>query len=481
MKSIALVSVSLLFVVSFQGVNAFNSQPADAPDKNPASISLDRQRQEDRQEGKKRSFEIAGNLLRRTGVPFDPEVLLQDRWEETLAPVFAQMPEMQEVRYSEAKGGVELADTLYLPEKVAVSDDLVIIARHLVFEGNNVVIKGHHHISILPAEDVTVMGDNLPRRLHKKNGKQTVTVEIPESRPPVRGGNITVDTSGIGYKDWLESIGGESRLNKVIKALYHRDKRIRDAALREFESLRTGKSPEQISPQDETRDTSGQWGAIGLPGATGPAPDDPNPLVQPQNTGGVCGGNINGLAGIGGAFGGDAGVAGTGNRGTDGSAGTGGAYTIPDGDNNAWHFISRGGTGGKGGPGGYAYDGKKGGTGGQGGDGASCNCAQGGAGNGGKGGRGGLGGRAGGGGKGGKGGDGKRGGDITVDAPCRSKWSGSYDGAVDGGDRGTGSNGFSAGSLGQAGNPGHQGRGELQVLGRGRGLGPVTSWPYIQK
>src|SRR5215831_8175405 len=109
----------LVSVVSLQGIGGSNSYPADPSDKNPASVSLARQRQEELQERRKRNFEVASNLLRRKGVSFEPEALLQDGWQETLAPAFAQMPEMREVRYlAKPLDGVELADTLYLPEKV---------------------------------------------------------------------------------------------------------------------------------------------------------------------------------------------------------------------------------------------------------------------------------------------------------------------------------------------------------------------------
>jgi len=158
------------------------------------------------------------------------------------------MPDMQSVRYlARPLEGVELADTLYLPEKVQVTGDVVIVAKHLVFEGRDVLIKGNHNISIFPAEEVTVMGDTLPRRLYKKDGKQRIMVEVPDTRPAHRTGNITIDTSGIGYKDWLESIGGEGRLNKVMKALYNPDKSVREAALLEFESLRLGR---KVGPGD---------------------------------------------------------------------------------------------------------------------------------------------------------------------------------------------------------------------------------------
>lgn len=482
MKNFSL-SLLMVFFISFQGIIARNFHNPLTKHYSPGDLANQQENFQNMTESKKRNFEIANNLLRRKGVPFDPEALLLDNWQKTLAPIFAQMPEMQEVRYVDSlKGGVELADTLYLPEKVQVSDDLVIIAKHLVFEGNNILIKGNHNISIFPAAKVTVMGDTLPRRVYKKDGKQRVIVEIPDTRPTDKGGDITIDTSGIGYKEWLESIGGENRLNKVLKALYNRDKRIREAAHLEFESLQRSKSGRkgELSLLDQTRDTSGQAGSIGNPGMSGAQPDLPIPPVQPKAQGGVCGGNINGLTGDDGAPGGDAGNAGTGGTGYDGTSGTGGTYSIPDGDSQAWHFISHGGQGGPGGPAGFAYDGGKGGTGGEGGDGANCNCAQGGAGNGGKGGRGGIGGRAGKGGTGGQGGNGKNGGAITVSVPCRNNWRGSYTYDVNPGGRGPGGLGSSAGSPGQAGDPGGGGRPGSNTncpssAGQSLGSGPAGS------
>ena len=459
-KTMISFSLSLVLVFSFQGMSALDSHRSPTKSYSHLDSANKQELQQTRLESRKRNFEIANNLLRRKGVPFDPEVLLEDHWQKTLTSAFAQMPEMQEVRYiAEPLGGVELADTLYLPEKVQVTDDLVIVAKHLVFEGNDVLIKGNHNISIFPAEEVTVMGmgNALPRRLYKKDGKQEVTVEIPDTRPVDKGGRITIDTSGIGYKEWLESIGGENKLSKVLKALYNPDKRIREAANREFDTLRRGKEGRrgEMSPQDQNLDTSGQPGAMGGFGASGTQPNNANPSIQPQATGGNCGGNINGLTGETGAPGGDAGGAGTGLTGSsNGTAGGGGNYTIPDGDTQAWLFISRGGSGGKGGPGGYVYDAKPGGTGGKGGTGASCSCAQGGAGNGGKGGTGGTGGDAGAGGRGGKGGNGKTGGAITVSVPCRNNWSGSYGSDVSGGDKGEPGDGSGAGSPGAAGDPG---------------------------
>ena len=453
MKNFSL-SASMVFLISVQWINALHFHK---PPVNSANRAGDSQTTMER---KKRNFEIAGNLLRRKGVPFDPDVLLEDHWQQTLAPFFAQMPEMQEVRFVDSlMGGVELADTLYLPEKVRVSDDLVIVAKHLVFEGSDILIKGNHNISIFPAEKVTVMGSTLPRRVYKQDGHRKTTAVIPDTRPVDKGGSITIDTSGIGYKEWLESIGGEGKLKKALKALYDPNKRIREAANQEFETLRRGRKvqPGEMSTLDQTRDTSGQPGAMGGFGASGDQPNAASPPIQAKRATAVCGGNINGLNGIGGAPGGDAGSAGQGQQGHDGTPGTGGAYYINDGDSNAWHFISHGGQGGQGGPGGFVYDAAKGGTGGDGGDGASCNCAQGGAGNGGQGGDGGVGGDAGTGGRGGKGGNGKNGGTITVNAPCRNKWSGSYEWDVNPGGRGPAGDPSSAGRPGAAGDAGQGG------------------------
>ncbi len=406
----------------------------------------------------KRDFEPARRALLSRGVPFDPDLLLEPNWQSALAPVFAQMPEMQTSRYrSEPLGGVELADSLYLPERVNVLSDTVIIAKHLVFEGNNVLIKGNHNISIFPVESVSIMGTTLPRRPHKTTGIQglRIQVELPEVRPNVEGGHITIDTSGRGRKEWLESIGGESRLNELMKGFHNPDQNIRDATKRELEMLRRGLDPkrDKVTLQDVINHNVEQ-GAMGNVGDNGAIPDNPNPPVQPQALGGTCGGNINGLTGSKGADGGDAGDAGTGYRGADGGDATGGSYLIPDGNSMQWKFLAHGGQGGQGGPGGYAYDGKKGGTGGQGGPGASCTCAQGGAGNGGKGGTAGNGGRGGRGGDGGPGGDGGTGGSFDVSIPCPSNWTGSIEYDIAKGGKGPGGRYTSAGNSGQAGDPG---------------------------
>lgn len=426
----------------------------------PQLASQTKEQLAEKQALKKRTFERADLLLRSKNVPFDPAVLLERDWPKQLEPLFAGMPEMQEVRYlNDPLQGVQLADTLYLPERVEVAGNTVILVRHLVFEGNDVVIKGNYHISIFPAHDVGVLGATLPRHLRTTRDKHNVQteIEVPETIPPTRNGNITIDTSGRGYKEWLESIGGEQRLRKLIKALYNPDKHRREEANKELDLLRRGNSgePGSVVAQDQNRGTDGQAGAMGPTGSDGTPPDSPNPATASKGTDGVCGGNINGGPGEEGAEGGWAGTGGTGLPGLQGGNGVGGSYFIPDNDAQTWNFSAHGGLGGTGGPGGYVYPGAKGGTGGEGGYGANCTCPQGGTGSGGQGGRGGRGGKGGHGGTGGPGGTGGTGGEISVNAPCPAKFFGTINGPdVNKGGVGAGGAGSSASQQGGAGDPG---------------------------
>jgi hypothetical protein len=144
-------SLAIVFIVSSQFVNPLTSQQHQVTGFSPGYSVNQQDNRQKSVESRKRNFAIARNLLLSKGVPFDAEVLLQDDWKRTLAPVFARMPEMQQVRYvARPLAGVELADTLYLPEKVQVAGDLVIVGRHLVFEGSDVLIKGNYNISIFP-------------------------------------------------------------------------------------------------------------------------------------------------------------------------------------------------------------------------------------------------------------------------------------------------------------------------------------------
>ena len=57
--------------------------------------------------------------------------------------------------------GVQIADTLYLPEKVEITGDTVILAKKTVFEGRHPVIKGNHTMSFLTIEIEGAIGTTL--------------------------------------------------------------------------------------------------------------------------------------------------------------------------------------------------------------------------------------------------------------------------------------------------------------------------------
>jgi hypothetical protein len=76
------------------------------------------------------NFRHGRDLLLQKGVPFEPEELLNPGWQKNLRAKFAQMPEMQETRvvWTGQIQGALLADILYLPEKVEITGDTVILA-----------------------------------------------------------------------------------------------------------------------------------------------------------------------------------------------------------------------------------------------------------------------------------------------------------------------------------------------------------------
>src|SRR5215831_9289346 len=147
----------------------------------------------------KAGLERAFVLLREAGVPFDPELLLEEDWPKRLAPIFDQIPEMNQNRYMAGPlSGVQLADTLYLPGHVETTGDTVILVRHIRFEGNDFEIKGNHYLTVYPAIDMGALGTTLPRKLVRssQNGELEIEVEIPETLPPIKKGHVTVDSSG---------------------------------------------------------------------------------------------------------------------------------------------------------------------------------------------------------------------------------------------------------------------------------------------
>ncbi|HEX6718778.1 MAG TPA: hypothetical protein VF088_16855 [Pyrinomonadaceae bacterium] len=340
-------------------------------------------------------------MLEKKGVPFDPDVLLDPEWRSKLDHVLSRMPEMQvERKMGKELKGVQLADTLYLPEKVDLTGDTVIIARKLVHEGKDVVIKGNYNIYIFPIEDWGVLGTTveqakiaqgleLPRLVVQASFRKTVLPRfVPHLLPD---GHITINTDGPGYPEWLEKQKQKKQIQGVnyIRAAHHR-------------SLQ----PYQV--------TDGAPGSMGTPGAGGNPGLGGQPDPAPKGVDGDCSGSgINGGPGDFGNTGETPQTAGQGGTGTRGGDATAQIASIPSAY-GVWTFSARGGEGGKGGPGGPGGTGGPGGKGGKGGTGAGCSCPPG---NGGPGGQGGYGGQGGKGGKGGTGGTGGSGGNLTLTVP----------------------------------------------------------------
>jgi hypothetical protein len=342
------------------------------------------------------SFDAARALLLKKGVPFDPNALRDPHWRKKLAQKLAAMPEMQLIK----RGGKRLKDvvvahTLYLPEKIELEGDTVLLVKNLLFEGRDALIKGHHSIYVYPIETAGVLGTTLETalgesaaRLTNVNFKQSSAMKMPVLRP-VEGGKITIDVSGFGWEEWRKK----------------------------QENPDAGFQPASMSLRQQTIDESGSAGA---PGATGdPGEPGPNaePFVASPGRPGTCAIGFRDVDGKHGDIpndGGEGGKGGNGGKGFKGNKGDTIDFEIPRGSTGKWEFISKGGMGGPGGQGGPGGPGGIGATGGSGGDGADCPCEQGGAGNGGDGQNGARGGRGGPGGTGGQGGNGGDGGFIKV-------------------------------------------------------------------
>jgi hypothetical protein len=351
-------------------------------------------------------FEKGRVLLQEKFLPFEPEDLLENDWRQKLQSRFAVIPEMQQNRRGAARlKGAQLANTLYLPEKVELTGDTIIVANKLIFEGSDVVIKGHHSVYLFVSEVTGALGTTLDvaiARYRREHGMFYTNVSFRKgidlnslSLDPVPGGSLTVDTSGAGWPEWLAKHpnGPDGKVSQGPAS----SSRIR-----------------KVSFFDDPDDTHGAEGAqpnkkLGAAPAATPSPD---PAPTPVD--GTCSGNINGGTAHNGAWGDD------GNDGDEGTIGGTGGNASPQVHDllgatfGTYNFDAHGGQGGKGGEGGDGSPGAFGVKGGRGGNGADCPCSQGGAGNGTNGGTGGMGGRGGVAGKGGQGGTGGSGANITV-------------------------------------------------------------------
>lgn len=412
-------------LISFASVRFANGQqPVSQGNPNRSQADVDSSTRSD--------FERAKKLLRDKKVPFDPEVLLTTHWRKKLQTTFDQMPELQEIRAGDDRlKGVEMAHTLYLPEKVELEGDTVILVRNLVFDGQEAVVRGPFNIYVYPIERAGLLGTSFktaPR--NTVPGFLKASLDVNRPLPLIQGGKITIDTHGPGRAEWLQT-------GQVI-------------ATSKPQLLNA------LSRQTWTNE-NGLWGADGGPGGQGLPGADAGTASDGAN--GTCGSGstVNGGNGEIGNTGrvGQAPPSG-GKDGVDGKNGGGITFDIPDGPPPTYRFLSDGGDGGNGGPGGQGGVGGRGGTGGKGADGASCACDQGGSGSGGSGAQGGNGGQGGRGGSGGTGGRGGNGGNITVRYPS-AYGTGYFSSSSHGGRGGVGAAGGPGGQGGSGGPGGNSG------------------------
>lgn len=384
---------------------------------------------------KRESFRSGRELLLGRGLPFDPDILLEPDWKTRLAPAFAVIAELQETRHGTKKlEGVQLADTLYLPESVELSGDTVVIARQLVFLGKRIVIKGPHDLHIFLNESILSKHGSIQGSKSgwapagKAAHRQTLLTAQPQDSW-VEPESITINVNGVGRDEWVE----KPKRNPI------QEKRLSNHMSKIV----------LTTPSDDG--DPGQDGSAGTPGT----PAGSVPTSDPGNNG-SCNGTVDGDDGHTANTGNQGGPGGNGgSNGTVGGPGHTLTVTISN-HTGTFHFSAHGGRGGSGGRGGDAAPGGRGGDGGPGGVGASCSCPQR-SGNGGRGATGGRGGAGSIGGNGGNGKDGGPGGTINLTVPC--DFAGQWDADFAGGMAGQGGQAAAASVGGQGGSGGAGGAG----------------------
>jgi hypothetical protein len=370
-------------------------------------------------------------LLAKEKLPFDPTILFARNWKSRVRPYLQLMPEMSKTETLPQRfGGAKIANIVYLPDKIELTGDTIILANYLVFGSKKVEIVGYNDLLVFPME--SVLSDNNDGQVGKNgssvrfiNARYDSEKELLKAKKEgrlVAPESVKISVDGWGRDQFLE----RERLRKSGSVAHH-------AAFQ--------------TNVDREAGATGETGERGEPGTT--------PVQANAGANGTCLGNP---AGIIGNTGNEATSAGTGKEGKRGGNGEDGNILIWTMDPAvSWYSLSakggRGGQGGQGGPGGFPA------IGGQGGDGgvaAVCPCPQF-SGNGGPGGQGGQGSPGGWGGKGGPGANGGRGGIINLTIPCRYRGNYSLDvnrgGLGPGGEPGAGSIGGAGGS-GGAGKPG---------------------------
>lgn len=366
-----LPSVALVFSLLFLLTSDYGDAAAQSSEiKQPPKLTSGQIRQI---KERTRVIKQVSRMLSGYNLPFSPHLLFTKNWQSKLAPYFNEMQELQVDHFHNLSGlkGVFIANELSLPAEIKLEGDTVILARRLLFRGQNVNIKGPFSLHLFVIDSVKTQNSS--------NGSS---------------GTITVDLSGRGRNEWLDTIKQKTGRSRNAGA--------------EFVNS------DSKDPARFYEDHSGLPGADGEPGEDGVSGQ--NGVSGADWEDGRCSGNPDGRNGID-ATGGMYGTNGSnGGNGRDGEKGGDFTFTINDVNDQTQYILkSNGGNGGNGGRGGSGGSGGNGGRGGNGGNGASCSCER--LGHGGDGGRGGNGGDGGWAGEGGNGGNGGNGGTITINYP----------------------------------------------------------------
>jgi hypothetical protein len=193
-----MMTAAILCWCVFPLLNPFGATLVEASGHQQVKDSQVSQAQKDRRH---RGFKSARELLLQYKVPFDPDDLLEHDWRRKLQQTLDSMPEMKEVRYeTRPLSGVYIADTLYLPEHVAIAGDTVMIVRYLVFEGSKPVMAGPHALhmfKILPASVLgTSMTDALNRAGVPATSERVPSFSLIKGKIPIQPHPIQIDLSG---------------------------------------------------------------------------------------------------------------------------------------------------------------------------------------------------------------------------------------------------------------------------------------------
>jgi hypothetical protein len=329
-KSISLLTVSVISILAFLFYYGA-TQPTEAiriVNNPPQNRNL-----------RSENFEPARKMLREAGVPFDPDILLSPNWQTQLKPVLSGMAEMQtSLRASNKVSGVQIADTIILPEKVELTGDLFILTNNLVLEGLNTKITGvGKNVYVFPINETFHLGKSFESAIKQKgysteeiplaNGRSYEKLEFDDTGPK---GTILIEVKGQGPWEWQQQQKASGHL---------------------------------LNPKNElTPETScpplcvdiGGTGATGGQGVDGTPSGRPVPTPNPGMYGGCVrgGGSQNGMYGPAGEDGlTGPNNAGTGLRGDVGGRGGIIYFTVTRPYLGLYVFDVHGGEGGQGGPG----------------------------------------------------------------------------------------------------------------------------------